>query len=47
MVMTVLLDNAHERTQNEYEQLLKKIGFEFKKLCPIQAPSSIIEAILI
>ncbi|CAF4852082.1 unnamed protein product [Rotaria sp. Silwood1] len=30
--MAVLFDNAHERTQDEYEELLKKSGFEMKNI---------------
>jgi hypothetical protein len=47
IAMAVLLDNARERTEDEYKELLKKTGFEFKKLYPIQAPDSIIEAVFI
>jgi hypothetical protein len=44
--MAVLFDNAHERTQDEYEALLNKAGFALKQLYPIQAPNSIIEAVI-
>jgi hypothetical protein len=45
MAMAVLTDNARERKQEEYEELLKKTGWQFKKLYPIEAPNSVIEAI--
>ncbi|CAF2993677.1 unnamed protein product [Rotaria sp. Silwood2] len=45
--MAILFDNARERTQDEYEELLKKTGFQLKKMYPIQAPNSIIEAVLV
>ncbi|CAF0922055.1 unnamed protein product [Adineta steineri] len=38
---------ARERTEQEYQVLLEKAGFQIKKLYPIQAPDSIIEAIFI
>ncbi|CAF4197755.1 unnamed protein product [Adineta steineri] len=38
---------ARERTEQEYQVLLEKAGFQLKKLYPIQAPDSIIEAIFI
>jgi hypothetical protein len=40
-------DNARERTEDEYKELLKKTGFEFKNLYPIQASELVIEAILV
>jgi len=45
--MAAVFDNARERTEDEYKELLQKSGFEFKKLYPIQAPESIIEAVFI
>jgi hypothetical protein len=45
--MAALFDNGRERTQDEYEQLLKKSGFELNKLYPLQAPNSIIEAVIV
>ncbi|CAF4322780.1 unnamed protein product, partial [Rotaria sordida] len=47
VIMAVIFENARERTQDECEQLLKKAGFELKQMYPIQAPHSIIEAIVI
>jgi hypothetical protein len=47
MAMAALFDNARERTENEYKELLKNTGFEFKMLYPIQAPESVIEATLV
>ncbi|CAF1349980.1 unnamed protein product [Rotaria sordida] len=47
VIMAILFENARERTQDEYKQLLKKAGFELKQMYPIQAPDSIIEAIVI
>ncbi|CAF0955385.1 unnamed protein product [Adineta steineri] len=44
MAMAILTDNARERTQYEYEDLLNKTGWKFIKLYPIQAPNSVIEA---
>jgi hypothetical protein len=46
MAMAVLTDNDRERTQDEYTELLKETGWKFKKLYPIQAPNSVIEAVL-
>ncbi|CAF3652129.1 unnamed protein product [Rotaria sp. Silwood1] len=45
--MAISLDDARERTQDEYEQLLNKAGFELKKIYPIQTPDSIIEAVIV
>jgi hypothetical protein len=45
--MAILFDNARERTEDEYKELLQKSGFEFKKLYPIQGPESVVEAVLI
>lgn len=47
IAMAYSFENAYERTQQEYEELLGKAGFTLKKLYPIQAPNSIIEAVLI
>jgi len=47
IVMAAVFDNARERTEDEYKQLLYKTGFQFQKLYPIQAPESVIEAICI
>ncbi len=47
MVMAATLDNARERTEDEYKELLQKAGFKFTKLYPIQAPESVIEAIFV
>ncbi|CAF2830080.1 unnamed protein product [Rotaria sp. Silwood2] len=47
IIMGVVFEHARERTQDEYEELLKKAGFELKKLYPIQAPESIIEAVVV
>jgi hypothetical protein len=47
MEMALIFDNARERTQDEYEELLKKSGFEFKKLYPFEAPDSVIEAVFV
>jgi hypothetical protein len=47
IAMAYCFENACERTQQEYEELLGKAGFTLKKLYPIQAPNSIIEAVLI
>ena len=40
-------DDARERTEQEYQVLLEKAGFQLRKLYPIQAPNSIIEAVLV
>lgn len=47
VIMAAVFDNARERTEDEFKDLLQKSGFEFKKLYPIQAPYSVIEGILI
>ncbi|CAF4081091.1 unnamed protein product [Rotaria sordida] len=47
IAMAYAFEGACERTQQEYEQLLETTGFKLKKLYPIQAPHSIIEAVLI
>ncbi|CAF3747344.1 unnamed protein product [Rotaria sp. Silwood1] len=46
IVMGFLCEGARERTQEEFEKLLEKAGFKLKKVYPIQAPESIIEAVL-
>ncbi|UJR17154.1 hypothetical protein I4U23_004050 [Adineta vaga] len=38
---------ARERTEQEYQVILEKAGFQLKKLYPLQAPDSIIEATFI
>ncbi|CAF4465364.1 unnamed protein product, partial [Rotaria sp. Silwood2] len=45
--MAILFGNARERTQDEYEQLLKQAGYELKQMYSIQAPASIIEAVVV
>ena len=44
IAMLYACENASERTQQEFERLFEKAGLKFKKLYPIQAPNSIIEA---
>ena len=47
MAAAYMHENASERTVHEYQQLLDKAGFKFKKLYPLQTPQSIIEAVMI
>ncbi len=44
MLMTSVIEDGKERSQQEHQQLLQQAGFHFKQLYPVQAPSSIIEA---
>jgi hypothetical protein len=38
--------NSRERSLNEFGKLLEQAGFEIKQFYPVQAPHSIIEAII-
>ncbi|CAF3456719.1 unnamed protein product [Rotaria sp. Silwood2] len=43
----VFLEGGRERTIQEYEQIINKAGFKLEKIYPVQAPDSIIEAVLV
>jgi hypothetical protein len=45
--MAYILEGGRERTEQDFEKLFKKAGFQMEKLYPIQAPDSIIKAVLV